>query len=126
VATWTFLTNHGRTLLCIARDPEVRLRDIAAELGITERHAYGIVNDLAVAGYVVKEREGRRNRYHVQDHLPLPENGHGHQAIGDVLDALTETRRVRVGTKGSTKPRSKASPTAGVIAAKKPARSTVR
>jgi len=82
-----FLTNHGRALLCIANDPEVRLRDIAATVGITERRAYGIVNDLAQAGYIVKEKEGRRNRYHVQHHLPLPESRE--QAIGDVLDVLT-------------------------------------
>ena len=54
VANWTFLTNHARVLLCIAHDPGVRLRDIAVSLGITERSAYGIVTDLAQAGYVVK------------------------------------------------------------------------
>ena len=72
-ASWTFLTNHARVLLCIARDPGVRLRDIAARIGITERSAYGIVIDLAEAGYIVKEKNGRRNRYEVQAHLPLPE-----------------------------------------------------
>src|SRR5437763_8445768 len=60
---WGFLTNHGRVLLCIAHDPEARLRDIAAELAITERTAYGIVTDLTEAGYVLKEKDGRRNRY---------------------------------------------------------------
>jgi len=82
------LTNHGRALLCIARDPEVRLRDIAASLGITERSAHSIVSDLAEAGYVVKEREGRRNRYQIQHHLPLPEAPDREQAIGEVLDIL--------------------------------------
>ena len=72
MANWSFLTNHGRALLSIAHDPEIRLHDIAAELGITERHAYAIVTDLADAGYVVKEKEGRRNRYQVQTHLALP------------------------------------------------------
>lgn len=86
---WTFLTNHGRSLLCIARDPDVRLRDIAATLGITERSAYGIVNDLVDAGYVLKSREGRRNRYQVQTHLPLPELTSQEQAIGEVLALLT-------------------------------------
>jgi DNA-binding MarR family transcriptional regulator len=62
MANWTFLTNHARVLLCIAHDPGVRLRDIAASLGITERSAYGIVTDLAEAGYVVKQKNGRRNR----------------------------------------------------------------
>ena len=96
---WMFLTNHGRALLCIANDPEVRLRDIAMTVGITERRAYGIVNDLAQAGYIVKEKEGRRNRYHVQHHLPLPESRE--QAIGDVLDVLT-------GKKSKTSAKSKA------------------
>ncbi len=68
---WGFLTNHGRVLVCIAHDPGARLRDIATELGITERTAYGIVTDLTEAGYVVKEKDGRRNKYEVQGHLPL-------------------------------------------------------
>jgi DNA-binding IclR family transcriptional regulator len=72
VADWSFLTNHARVLLCIARDPGVRLRDIAARTGVTERTAYGIVTDLTEAGYVVKHKDGRRNRYQIQAHLPLP------------------------------------------------------
>ena len=59
-------------LLCIAHDPGMRLRDLAASLGITERSAHGIVTDLAAAGYVVKHKDGRRNRYQIQAHLPLP------------------------------------------------------
>ena len=86
---WNFLTNHGRALLCIAHDPEVRLRDIAVSLGITERRAYGIVNDLTNAHYVIKEKDGRRNRYQIQDHLPLPEAPDRGQAIGEVLGLLT-------------------------------------
>ena len=65
MANWSFLTNHARVLLCIAHDPGVRLRDIAASLGITERSAFGIVTDLAEAGYVVKQKDGRRNRYQI-------------------------------------------------------------
>jgi DNA-binding IclR family transcriptional regulator len=60
-----FLSNHGRALVCIAREPEVRLRDVADRLGITDRSAYGIVNDLTDAGYVIKTKEGRRNRYEI-------------------------------------------------------------
>jgi hypothetical protein len=86
--TWTFLSNHGRALLCIARDPEIRLRDIAISLGITERRAYDLVNDLAEGGYVIKEREGRRNRYQIQEHLPLPESPEPSRAIGEVLQLL--------------------------------------
>jgi hypothetical protein len=88
VADWSFLTNHARVLLCIAHDPGVRLRDIAARVGITERGAYGIVTDLAEAGYVVKERDGRRNRYQIQGHLPLPETDSRERTIGEVLALL--------------------------------------
>jgi len=95
MTNWSFLTNHGRALLCIAQNPEIRLRDIAADLGITERHAYAIVTDLTEAGYVVKEKEGRRNRYQVQSHLALPELPDREQAIGDVLDVLTGRRTKR-------------------------------
>ncbi len=88
MAEWSFLTNHAKALLCIANDPGVRLRDIAAMLGITERSAFAIVNDLAAARYVVKEREGRRNRYEIQHHLPLREETGRERTIGDVLDVL--------------------------------------
>ena len=85
---WGFLTNHALVLLCIARDPGVRLRDIAATVGITERSAFGIVSDLAAAGYIVKEKDGRRNSYRVEAHLPVPESADRHLAIGDLLAFL--------------------------------------
>jgi DNA-binding MarR family transcriptional regulator len=88
-ASWTFLTNHARVLLCIAQDPGVRLRDIAARLDITERSAYGIVTDLAQAGYVVKQKDGRRNRYQIQAHLPLPESTGRERTVGEILALLT-------------------------------------
>ena len=91
VANWTSLTNHPRVLPCIAHDPGVRLRDIAASLGITERSAYGIVTDLAEAGYVVKQKTGRRNRYQIQAHLPLPEPSSQERTVGDVLALLAGT-----------------------------------
>jgi DNA-binding MarR family transcriptional regulator len=87
-AGWTFLTNHARVLLCIARDPGVRLRDIAARLDITERSAYGIVTDLTEAGYIVKQKDGRRNRYEIQEHLPLPEPTSRDRTVGEVLALL--------------------------------------
>ena len=68
---WSFLTNHARALLCIAHDPGARLRDIAAMVGVTERSAHDIVTDLVDAGYVVKDKAGRRNRYRIQEDLPL-------------------------------------------------------
>jgi DNA-binding MarR family transcriptional regulator len=85
---WSFLTNHARVLLCIAEDPGVRLRDIAATLHITERSAYGIVADLATAGYVVKQRDGRRNRYIVQHDLPSPETTVRERTVGEMLELL--------------------------------------
>jgi DNA-binding IclR family transcriptional regulator len=88
VTSWTFLTNHARVLLCVAHDPGVRLRDIAASLDITERSAFGIIADLVEAGYVVKEKDGRRNRYHIQAHLPLSELASREPPIGEVLALL--------------------------------------
>jgi MarR family len=91
VASWTFLTYHARVLLLVAYDPGARLRDIAASLNITERSAFGILTDLVEAGYVVKEKNGRRNRYHVQAHLPLPEPDGRERTIGEILALLTGT-----------------------------------
>jgi hypothetical protein len=71
VVPFTFLTNHAAVLLCIAADPRIRMRDIAATVGITERAAQRIVADLREAGYVVRRRSGRRNTYTVQTHLPV-------------------------------------------------------
>jgi DNA-binding IclR family transcriptional regulator len=88
MVSWSFLTSHARVLLCIARDPGVRLRDIAANLAITERSAHSIVSDLADAGYVVKQKDGRRNRYQIQAHLPLPGAASGEPAIGEILALL--------------------------------------
>lgn len=88
MAEWSFLTNHAQALLCIAHDPGVRLIDVAAALQITERTAYGIVNDLTKAGYVVKQRDGRRNRYEVQGHLPLPGPVIRSATVGEVLAVL--------------------------------------
>jgi len=91
VASWTFLTSHARALLCLAHDPGARLRDIAASLGITERSAHGIVTDLAEAGYVVKQKHGRRNHYQIQAHLPLPEPARHERTVGEVLAVLAGT-----------------------------------
>ena len=85
---WTFLTNHARVLLCIAHDPGLRLRDIAARLDITERSVHGIITDLTAAGYVVKQKDGRRNRYQIQPQLPLPEPWTREPAIGEILTVL--------------------------------------
>ena len=91
MASWTFLTSHARVLLLVAHDPGIRLRDIAASLDITERGAFAIITDLVQAGYVVKEKTGRRNRYHIQAHLPLPEPTSRERTVGEVLALLTGT-----------------------------------
>ena len=85
------MTSHARVLLLVAHDPGVRLRDIAASLDITERSAFGIITDLAEAGDVVKEKNGRRNRYHIQAHLPLPEPTSQERTVGEVLALLGGT-----------------------------------
>jgi hypothetical protein len=90
MSEWSFLTNHARVLVCIAHDPGVRLRDIATTVGITERRAFAIVTDLTAAGYVVKAKDGRRNRYQIQTHLPLREAIGREQTIGEVLDVLAD------------------------------------
>jgi hypothetical protein len=94
MANRSFLTNHARVLMCVARDPGARLRDIAAGLGITERSAYGIVAELAETGYVVKQKDGRPNRYQIQAHLPLPEPTSREHTVGEILALLpAPTRR---------------------------------
>ena len=80
-------------MLFIANQSDARLRDLASALDVTERTAYGIVADLTYAGYVVKERDGRRNRYHIQDHLPLRDRISRERTIGEVLDLLADAKR---------------------------------
>lgn len=87
---WSFLTNHARALLLIANDSDILLRSMANELGVTERTAFGIVDDLTDAGYIVKEKDGRRNRYTIERHLPLPDRIVPQRTIGEILDQLTD------------------------------------
>jgi len=86
---WTFLTNHGHTLVCISRDPDVRIRDIADRVGITERAAQSIVADLVAAGYITREKVGRRNRYEVHPHRPLRHSLEQRANIGELLSVLS-------------------------------------
>lgn len=85
LTAWSFLTNHAQVLVCIAHDPEIRLRDIGDRVGITERAAHRIVGELATAGYVSRERHGRRNRYTIQSHLPLPDPLARGRKVSDLL-----------------------------------------
>jgi hypothetical protein len=87
--SWSFLTNHAQVLLCIAHDPAIRLREIGEAVGITERAAHRIVVELSDAGYISRRRNGRRNRYTIQSHLPLPDPLARDQKIGDLLAILT-------------------------------------
>jgi DNA-binding MarR family transcriptional regulator len=87
-ASWDFLTNHAHVLTCVAADPGIRLRDIASTVGITERAAHRIVSELVEEGYVLREREGRRNRYQVVPELPLRHPLVEERAVGDLLRVL--------------------------------------
>lgn len=82
---WTFLSNHGHVLVCLARDPEARLRDVAQAVGITERAVQKIVADLEAAGVLTRERTGRRNRYHLDAARPLRHPLEAHRTIGALI-----------------------------------------
>jgi DNA-binding MarR family transcriptional regulator len=85
---WTFLTNHAHVLFCIALDPDVRLRDVAARVGITERAVQRIVTDLESTGYLLIAKEGRRNRYTVRDGLPLRHPIERHRSVKALIDLV--------------------------------------
>jgi len=89
---WDLLSNHAHVLLCVARDPGVRLREIAEAVGITERSAHKIVSELVSDGYVLREREGRRNRYEVRREAPLRHPLVREQPVGELLDVLLKAR----------------------------------
>lgn len=90
MSDWTFLTNHAHVLICVARDPGTRLRDVAEAVGITERAAQRIVADLVSAGYLEREREGRRNRYRLRPERPLRHPVEREHAVGEILRVLTD------------------------------------
>lgn len=84
-ATWTFFSNHAHVLFCLAADPSMVLRDVAAQVGITERAVQRIVADLEAAGVLTRLREGRRNRYKVDPRISLRHPVEAHRNIGDLL-----------------------------------------
>jgi DNA-binding Lrp family transcriptional regulator len=86
--SWTFLTNHAHVLLAISAESQIRIRDIAAQVGITERAAHRIVSDLEVAGYLKVSKIGRRNEYSVVRNLPLRHPAERHHRIGELLKVL--------------------------------------
>jgi len=88
VATWTFLTNHSHILLCLAADNSLRVRDLADKVGITERAVLKILGELESGGVIERERDGRRNRYHIRRHVPLRHPIEQHRCVGDLIAAV--------------------------------------
>ena len=89
---WTFLTNHAHALLCVAREPGMRLRDIASCMGVTERAAQRIVAELCDEGYLTRHRVGRRNFYEVHPHVPLRHPLEDGVEVGEVLAVLLRAK----------------------------------
>jgi DNA-binding transcriptional ArsR family regulator len=99
--SWTFLTNHAHVLLTLADDPHLRIRDVAAKVGITERAAQRILHDLVEAGYVERERHGRRNTYSLALDRPLRHPVEAPHTVGELVEALCGSRpRLRAGGPG--------------------------
>jgi biotin operon repressor len=95
---WTFLSNHAHVLVCLALDPDSRLRDVASSVGITERAVQKIVSDLEEAGVIVRERQGRRNSYRLSLEVPLRHPLESHRTVGTLLSLVLDRaalRRVR-------------------------------
>jgi hypothetical protein len=91
--TWTFLTNHGHVFLCIASDPEIRLKEVADRVGITERSAQRILSDLLADGYLTLTKVGRRNMYEVHPELPLRHPMDRGNQVGALLKLLNRKPR---------------------------------
>lgn len=87
---WTFLTNHSHVLFCLAMDPEIRLRDVADRVGITERAVQRIVTELEDSGYIKRQRQGRRNTYEVHHHQPLRHPIESHRSVADLLKLILD------------------------------------
>ncbi len=92
---WTFLTNHAHVLGCLAEEPDIRARDVAVRVGITERAAQSIISDLVAEGYVTRFKEGRRNRYVVHPEAPLRHSLDSGHTIGELLVSIGKLRRAR-------------------------------
>ncbi len=94
-SSWTFLSNHAHVLLCIASDPEIRLRDVAEQVGITERAVQKIVSELEEAGALTRLRDGRRNSYVVHPDCPLRHPNESHQTVGKLLSMALTPGQIR-------------------------------
>ncbi len=91
---WTFLSNHAHVLLCVAKEPAVRLRDVADRVGITERAVQRIVADLEEGGYLSRSRQGRRNHYEVHPDRPLRHAVEAHREVGVLLELILRPDRL--------------------------------
>ena len=89
---WTFFGNHTHVLVCLTNDGDIKVRDIAAQVGITERAVMRILSELEANGVIAREREGRRNRYQIDESLPLRHPLEHHCTIGDVLRLVNKRR----------------------------------
>ena len=95
MATWNFLTNHTHVLLCVWEDPEARVRDIAARVGITERAVQRILQELEAEGYLLRQRVGRRNRYRIRADRPLRHPLQHHRPVSVLLALIQKPKRAR-------------------------------
>ena len=111
---WTFLTNHGHVLLCLAQSPELRLREVAERVGVTERAVQRIVADLEEGGYLTRHRAGRQNEYEINSSQPMRHAVEAHQTVGALIALIGEGSTHRAAS-GRTK-----------RAASRPARKTRR
>jgi DNA-binding MarR family transcriptional regulator len=92
-ATWTFFTNHGHVLLCLAADPDITVREVAARVGITERATIRIIGELEEGGVLERTREGRRNHYTINEKSPLRHELEKHCDVGDLIKMVGEPQR---------------------------------
>jgi hypothetical protein len=103
MAEWRFLSNHAQALLCIADDPDIRLRDIAASIGITERATHRIVDELVEGGYLLRKRVGRRNHYEIKRDLPLRDPLLRDRKLADLMELLVDSNGRAPNKRGAAK-----------------------
>jgi len=90
--SWTFFTNHAHVLICLSRDPDMRLRDLAESVGITERAVHRIITELSADGYIEITKEGRRNHYRVLSDRPLRHTVEAGACVADILQFAERAR----------------------------------
>ena len=108
MATWTFLTNHAHVLLCVWEDSEARVRDIATRVGITERAVQRILQELESEQYIVRERDGRRNRYRIRADRPFRHPVEDHRPVSLLLDVIARRKTGRAPARPASRRRTRA------------------